>query len=143
MPKFAKINGRKLFTIIAVLAIIALIAYGVIIAVGRASIPQFDDGSEYSAITLNKTSGGLYEWSYTIDDTTIADVVDKKSYIEYDNPDEDGGTPVEQFVIQGKKAGRTKITLRYGSFTTGESEEELTYTIEVNEKLESKVIEQK
>ena len=67
----------------------------------------------------------------------------QKSYIDYESPEADGGTPVEEYVIQGKKAGRTKITLRYGSFTTGETEEEQTYIIEVNEKLQSRVIEQK
>lgn len=143
MPKFTAPKSRKIFTIVAALAVLSLVGYGVFVAINRASIPQFDDGNEYSVIVLNKTSGGIYEWSYAIEDTTIAEVVDKKSYIDYESPEVDGGTPVEEYVIQGKKAGRTKITLRYGSFTTGETEEEQTYIIEVNEKLQSRVIEQK
>ena len=143
MPKFTAPKSRRIFTVVAAIAILALVGYGVFIAVSRASIPQFDDGNEYSVIVLDKTSGGIYEWSYTIEDTTIAEVVDKKSFIEYEDANVDGGKPVEEYIIQGKKAGRTKITLRYGSFTTGESEEEQTYTIEVNEQLKSRVIEQK
>jgi len=142
MAKSLSIKGRKIFTIIAALAILGLIAYGIVVAIQRASIPQFEDGSEYSSIELSRTSGGIYEWSYTIEDTTVAEVVDKKTYIDYENPEDDGGKPVEQFIIQGKKPGKTKITLRYGSFADGSVEEELKYTIEVNDKLESRVISQ-
>ena len=134
---------RKAITVVVVLAILALVVFGVFVAVSRSSIPQFDDGSEYSVIILDKTSGGIYEWSYTVEDTTIADVTDKTSSIDYENPADDGGRPVEQFIIKGNKAGRTKITLRYGSFADGSVEEEHTYLIEVNEKLESRVTEQK
>ena len=143
MPKFHASKGRKIAAAVVILVIIALIACGVIIAIGRSSIPQFNDGSEYSSIELYRTSGGLYEWSYAIEDTTVAEVVDKKSFIDYGDSDKnDGGSPVEQYVIKGKKAGRTKITLRYGSFADGSVEEERNYTIEVNEKLESRIIEQ-
>lgn len=136
-------KNRRIITIVIIFAILALVVFGVIVAINRSGIPQFDNGSEYSSIEFDKTSGGIYEWSYTVEDTTVADVVDKKSYVEYENPSSGDGKPVEQFVIQGKKAGRTKITCRYGSFTDGSVEEEHTYLIEVNEKLESRVTEQK
>ncbi len=142
MPKFATLNKRKIFTAVLALAILALVAYGVIVAIDRSSIPQFD-GDEFSIVILDKTSGGLYEWSYSIEDTTIAEVTDKTSSIEYlDDEKQDGGTPVEQFIIKGNKPGKTKITFRYGSFADGSVEEEHTYRIEVNEKLQSRVIEQ-
>ena len=82
MPKFTAPKSRKIFTIVAALAILALVGYGVFVAINRASIPKFDDGNEYSVIILNKTSGGIYEWSYTIEDTTIAEVADKKNLLK-------------------------------------------------------------
>ena len=132
-------------TVIALLSLIilALVGYGVYVMVSRSDAPQFTDGSLLSTISLEGSDGGLYEWNFTIEDTTVAEVVDKTSTIEYEQPQHDGGTPTMHYIIKGKKPGKTKITFRYGSFASGETLREHTYLIEVNAKLENKVTEQK
>lgn len=141
MPNLTALKSRKVVTMVLAVVILALVGYGVYVAVSRSSIPQFTDGSLYSTVEL-PASGGLYEWSYTIEDTTIAVITDKTGNINYDNDNQEGGKPVDVFVIEGKKPGKTKITFRYGSFNDGSVLEEHTYLVEVNEKLENRVSEQ-
>ncbi|MCQ2571274.1 MAG: protease inhibitor I42 family protein [Candidatus Saccharibacteria bacterium] len=141
MPKTTALKSRKVLTIVLAVAVLALVGYGIFSAISRSSVPQFTDGSKYSTIKL-PAAGGIYEWSYTIEDTTIAVVTDKSGNIEYENEQDDGGTPIDLYVIEGKKPGKTKITFRYGSFNDGSVIEEHTYLIEVNEKLENRVSEQ-
>lgn len=141
--KNLSLKSRRIIIVVIALAILALVGYGVYVAVSRSMLPQFTDGSELSTITIYGSNGGTNEWNFTIEDTTVAEVIDKKSDFEHSNGSSDSGTPVLYYTIQGKKAGRTKITFRFGSFTTGETIEEHTYLIEVNEKLENKVTEQK
>lgn len=133
---------KKIIIGAVALIILALVGYGVYVAIDRSSIPQFTDGSKLSTVSLKGSDGGTYEWSFTIEDSTVAEVVDKTSAIEYASLEQDGGTPMVYFIIQGKKPGKTKITFRYGSYTSGKTEEEHTYLIEVNDKLENKVTEQ-
>ena len=134
---------KKIIIGVVALIILALVGYGVYVAIDCSNVPQFTDGSLLSTVSLKGSDGGTYEWSFTIEDTTVAEVVDKTTSIEYEQPQQDGGTPMVHYVIQGKKPGKTKITFRYGSFASGQTEEEHTYLIEVNAKLENKVTEQK
>jgi len=135
-------KAKKVIIAIVVLAILALVGYGVYVMIERSNAPQFTDGSALSTVSLEGADGGLYEWNFTIMDTTVAEVVDKTTSIEYARPQDDGGVPMVHYVIKGKKPGRTKITFRYGSFASGETEKEHTYLIEVNSSLDNKITEQ-
>lgn len=132
-----KANNKRFFISLAAILIFALIIFGVCFAINRSTIPSFDDGAETSVVKLTTNSGLISEWTFRIEDTSIAEGVDMKSTARDDNLA--GGIIDQEFIFKGKKAGRTKIIFQFGSFNSGEVQEQRVYQIEVNEKLESRI----
>ena len=127
--------------IIAVVAVLVLgvITFGIINAIQNANIPEFDNGSELSAIELSTGGGVLLDWNYNFEDSEIAEVIDKTSKAV---EDKEGGRVELKYIIKGKKPGKTKVTFNYGSAFDGQTIETRTYLIEVNRKLEVRITEQ-
>ena len=136
MPQ-EKANNKRFFISLAAILIFALIIFGVCFAINRSTIPNFSDGAETSVVKLTTNSGVISEWSFKIEDTSIAEGVDMKSTARNEN--EVGGIIDQEYIFKGKKAGRTKIIFQFGSFNSGEIQEQRVYQIEVNEKLESRI----
>ena len=124
MPQ-EKANNKRFFISLAAILIFALIIFGVCFAINRSTIPNFSDGAETSVVKLTTNSG------------VIAEGVDMKSTARNEN--EVGGIIDQEYIFKGKKAGRTKIIFQFGSFNSGEIQEQRVYQIEVNEKLESRI----
>ena len=137
MPKKAQNKSRFLVIVIIALVVLGLIVFGIISAINQSSIPEFNDGSELSVISLTSSSDESKEWSYAIENDTIAKITDKNT-----SDSEDGNGIEHHFIVSGLKPGTTTITFRYGSFSTGKTEEEHKYKIEVNSKLETRITEQ-
>ena len=117
MPKKTNLTPKRIAIAVVILAVLALVIYGIVVAIQRSSIPVFDDGSELSVVSL------------------YVEVVDT---INIGNNTDDA-KPEVQYVFKGKKAGRTNVTFRYGKFSDGKAEREQKYLIEVNENLETRI----
>ena len=135
MPKKTNLTPKRIAIAVVILAVLALVIYGIVVAIQRSSIPVFDDGSELSVVSLYVEGDSDSEWYITIEDTAIVEVVD---IINIGNNTDDA-KPEVQYVFKGKKAGRTNVTFRYGKFSDGKAEREQKYLIEVNENLETRI----
>ena len=122
---------RLVIVSITVLAIIALIVAGIVVAIRNSNIPEFDDGSELGVVSLAIKDSETSEWYAKIEDESIASVYDKTN-----------SENESHYIFKGKKPGCTKVTFKYGSFTDGRTLEEHTYRIEVNKDLQIKVVEE-
>ena len=84
MPQ-EKANNKRFFISLAAILIFTLIIFGVCFAINRSTIPSFDDGAETSVVKLTTNSGVISEWSFKIEDTSIAEGVDMKSTARNEN----------------------------------------------------------
>jgi hypothetical protein len=132
-------KAKSIAIIIAGLVILGLVAFGIIMVINRTVPPVFNNGSELSVVNLTTNGGVAYEWNCDIKDTAIVELIDVTSAARDNN---DGGVVDLQYIFKGKKAGRTTVVFKYGSFINGSVIEEKTYLVEVNEKLETRITEQ-
>ncbi len=132
--------AKKIVIAIVAVAVLGIIAFGIVNAIMNSDIPTFDDGSELSAVELTTAGGVVYEWTLEFENSDIAEVIEKTSKVR--DPNLDGGPIDLKYIIKGKKPGRTKLACRYGSFIDGHILETRNYLVEVNNKLEVRITEQ-
>ena len=133
-----KIVQRRIAVILIALAIIAAILVGVFVLIRNSTTPDFTDGSEISVVNLTTNSGTLYEWTVSIENPDIVELVDKTSSSDSDEI----GSEIEiHYAYKGKKPGTTTATFKYGSFADGEVLQTKKYRMEVNQSLDIKITE--
>jgi predicted secreted protein len=129
--------------VIILVAVIAVLAIGVTVAVIRTnSIPHFEAGYEEmeEIVQLETNNGTLNEWTLAMENSDIAEMVEKTS--EEQNPGEVGSLVKLNYRFEGRKPGRTHIYFRYGNFADGHVEQENVYLVEVDAKLHIKITEE-
>ena len=135
------IKLKKPIIICGIVAIV--LAAGITVAIIRTnSIPQFEPGYNETkdSVELKTYSGTLNEWVMTIEDESIAEMVEKQGDEEKTG---EIGTPIKLFYFfEGRKPGRTKVHFKYVVFAEGSVDEEKTYLIEVDQAKHIKVTEQ-
>ena len=133
-----KVAQKRIAVILIALAIIAAILVGVFVLIRNSTTPDFTDGSEISVVNLTTNSGTLYEWTVSIENPDIVELVDKTSSSDSDEI----GSEIElHYAYKGKKPGTTTATFKYGSFTDGEVLQTKKYRMEVNQSLDIKITE--
>lgn len=139
MPKKTTKNNytfKRIAIIVAILAIIGVIVYGVIVAINESSIPDFNNGSEMSVVELTTNGGVTYEWAVEYENQDIVEFVDKTSQAR---DDKDGGIVDLHYIFRGKKPGSTIVTFNYGDIFDGHVVESHRYRMEVNRDLQIRI----
>ena len=112
--------------------IIIIILLLVVFAVASFFLFWNNEYNKQIELTL-KTNGGVpYKWEYEIEDESIVKYV--KNYTLESDKDIDGGVVLINYVFEGVKPGKTKLTFKYVNITNNEVDKEQVYNLKVNNK---------